>query len=126
MGEIKGYTVINELEEENKNLKEQLEELKEELEENEKELENGQKWIDELEENKLLIDVDMLSEYLDDRHLLTEELKNTIELWVKLHPVKDDLVYYSDTLWEDQEGKNMDNLILKCWNGIYRMQFVYN
>lgn len=101
MNEIKGYTVIDELEEENKNLKEQLEELKKELEKNEKELENGQKWIDELEENKLLIDVDMLLEYLDDRHLLTEELKNTIELWTKLHPVKYELCDYSNTFWED-------------------------
>lgn len=94
MEEIKSYSIFEEKEE-------KIKELEEELKEAQKENEIAQKTLDELNANNCLIDIWMLLEYLDDRHLLTDELKNTIELWNKLYNVKDDLCYYSDALWEN-------------------------
>lgn len=85
---------------ENEENAKELETTTNELEEKQNELKQSEAYWQDVENNKNLIDVDYLTDYLEERGALTFELKNIIEEFTKLHQTKSDLIEYANYLTE--------------------------
>lgn len=86
---------IEDLKKENEQLKEEKTEIKEEFEQLQ---ENAKVFVDDLNKNKELVDIDYLKDFLESHNLLTEELKNEMDLFQKSFTVKSDIEEYVNYL----------------------------
>ena len=86
---------VENLKAENEELKEEKNELQNEFEEIQ---ENMTTFIDDLNKNAELIDIDYLKDFLESHNLLTEQLKNEIDLFQKFCTLKSDIENYANYL----------------------------
>lgn len=85
---------------ENEENAKELETTTNELVEKQNELKQSEAYWEDVENNKNLIDVEYLTDYLEERGVLTFELKNIIEEFTKLHQTKSDLIEYANYITE--------------------------
>lgn len=86
---------VEKLKSENEELKEEKNELQNEFEEMQ---ENMKTFIDDLNKNTELIDIDYLKDFFESHNLLTEQLKNEIDLFQKFYTLKSDIEDYVNYL----------------------------
>lgn len=86
---------IEDFKKENEQLKEEKTAIKEEFEQLQ---ENAKVFVDDLNENKELVDIEYLKDFLESHNLLTEQLKNEMELFQKSFTVKNDIEEYVNYL----------------------------
>ena len=87
---------MEDLKEINEQLKNEKNTIKEEFETLQ---ENAKIFVDDLNENKELVDIEYLKDFLESHNLLTEELKNEIDLFQKSFTVKNDIEEYVNFLY---------------------------